>query len=400
MTPRVQLSPNGPSFSQLVYGTWRILDDKATATPEHLMQRFQKCLDLGITTLDTAEIYGVYRVEEFIGQTLQLDPSIRSKLEIVTKSGIYIPCEFHPDRKTAFYNATAERIVKSAEKSLRFLGTDYIDLLLVHRPDWLTSIDETAAGLNKLLKDFACRSRFALGYDVDFIPGWDCHGLPIENAIEKLHGRSLPRDVVQAKSRAFATEQIAQQMLDFQRLGVLGDWAHPYRTMDPGNEAGEMRVLKRLMERGFVYRGSKPVYWCFDCGSSLAEFEIEYADKTSQSLDVAFLCAEPDRLAAAFGLPSLSKDAFAVIWTTTAWTIPANQALNLNPALDYSLVDTERGLLLLASARVEDSLKRYGLEGQVVATTLGEKLDGTSMQPKGGNNQKPKQGGLAQAKKK
>ena len=111
-----------------------------------------------------------------------------------------------------------------------------------------------------------------------------------------------------------------------------------YRTMDPANEAGEIRAFKRVIERGFVYRGLKPVYWCFDCGSSLAEFEIEYADKKSQTLDVAFLCAEPDKLAAAFGLATLAKDAFAVIWTTTAWTIPANQALNLNPALDYALV--------------------------------------------------------------
>ncbi len=230
--------------------------------------------------------------------------------------------------------------------------------------------------VNKVLKDMIVKARQLKGMDATYIPGWDCHGLPIENQIEKTYGRKLPRAEVQAKSRAFAAEQIAQQMADFKRLGVLADWAHPYRTMDFGNEAGEIRTLKRVMERGYVYRGLKPVYWCFDCGSSLAEFEIEYADKTSQSLDVAFLCAEPDRLASAFRLPSLVKEAYAVIWTTTAWTIPANQALNLNPALDYSLVDTERGLLLLASARVEDSLKRYGLQGTVVATALGEKLDG------------------------
>jgi isoleucyl-tRNA synthetase len=135
-------------------------------------------------------------------------------------------------------------------------------------------------------------------------------------------------------------------------------------------------VLKRVIERGFVYRGLKPVYWCFDCHSSLAEFEIEYADKKSQTIDVAFLAAEPSKLATAFGLPSLSKDAFAVIWTTTAWTIPANQALNLNPELEYSLVDTERGLLILASALVEKCLGRYQLTGTVVATTLGKNLDG------------------------
>ena len=146
--------------------------------------------------------------------------------------------------------------------------------------------------------------------------------------------------------------------------------------MDFANEAGELRALKRVIERGFVYRGLKPVYWCFDCASSLAELEIEYADKKSQTLDVGFLCAEPDKLAAAFGLPEIVGEAFAVIWTTTAWTIPANQALNLNPALDYALVHTERGQLLLAASLVETCLQRYGLQGQVVATTKGEELAG------------------------
>jgi len=230
--------------------------------------------------------------------------------------------------------------------------------------------------LNKVLKDMIVKARQLAGYDALYVPGWDCHGLPIENQIEKLHGRKLGRDEVQAKSRAYATEQIAQQMADFKRLGVLGDWDRPYRTMDFGNEAGEICALKRVMERGFVYRGLKPVYWCFDCGSSLAEFEIEYADKSSPTVDVAFLAAEPAKLAAAFGLPSLAKDAYAVIWTTTPWTIPANQALNLNPELEYALVDTERGLLLLASALVEKCLARYGLAGQVIATTLGKKLEG------------------------
>ncbi|MEQ6306207.1 isoleucine--tRNA ligase [Delftia acidovorans] len=229
--------------------------------------------------------------------------------------------------------------------------------------------------VNKALKDMIVKSRQLEGFDALYVPGWDCHGLPIENAIEKLHGRNLPRDEMQAKSRAFATEQIAQQMVDFKRLGVLGDWDHPYKTMNYANEAAELRALKRVMERGFVYRGLKPVYWCFDCGSSLAEFEIEYADKQSQTLDVMFPTAEPDRLAAAFCLPSLAKPAFIVIWTTTAWTIPANQALNVNPELEYSLVDTERGLLIVASALVEKCLARWKLEGQVVATAVGRKLD-------------------------
>ncbi|MES2509454.1 MAG: isoleucine--tRNA ligase [Pseudomonadota bacterium] len=228
--------------------------------------------------------------------------------------------------------------------------------------------------VNKILKDMIVKARQLKGMDAIYVPGWDCHGLPIENAIEKLHGRNLPRDEVQAKSRAFATEQIAGQMADFKRLGVLGEWDNPYRTMDFGNEAQEIRALKRIMERGFVYRGLKPVYWCFDCGSSLAEFEIEYADKKSQTLDVGFKAADPAKLAAAFGLNKLDKDAFVVIWTTTAWTIPANQALNLNPELEYALVDTPRGLLLLAAVLVDKCLERYELEGKVIATTLGKSL--------------------------
>ncbi len=230
--------------------------------------------------------------------------------------------------------------------------------------------------VNKVLKDMIVKARQLAGFDAQYIPGWDCHGLPIENAIEKKHGRKLSRDDMQAKSRAYATEQIALQMSGFERLGVLGDWQHRYATMDKANEAGEIRAFKRVIERGFVYRGLKPVYWCFDCGSSLAEFEIEYADKQSQTVDVAFKCAEPDKLAAAFGLGALQQDAFAVVWTTTAWTIPANQALNLNPALDYALVDTPRGLLVLAASLVEACLLRYGLSGRVLATVPGEKLGG------------------------
>lgn len=245
--------------------------------------------------------------------------------------------------------------------------------------------------LNKVLKDMIVKSRQLAGFDAQYIPGWDCHGLPIENAIEKLHGKKLGaptaakeggtataglgRADVQAECRAYASEQIEQQRDDFKRLGVLGDWERPYRTMDPANEAGEIRAFKRVIERGFVYRGLKPVYWCFDCGSSLAEFEIEYADKKSDTLDVAFLCAQPDKLAKAFGLNTLHKQAFAVIWTTTAWTIPANQALNLNPELNYALVDTERGYFVCAESLVEKCLERWQLSGQAVATCKGQSLD-------------------------
>ncbi|MDO5653466.1 MAG: isoleucine--tRNA ligase [Brachymonas sp.] len=233
--------------------------------------------------------------------------------------------------------------------------------------------------VNKILKDMIVKTRQLKGLDAMYVPGWDCHGLPIENQIEKLHGRKLSRDDMQAKSRAFATEQIAQQMVDFQRLGVLGQWDNPYKTMNPRNEAGEIRAFKRVIERGFVYRGLKPVYWCFDCGSSLAEFEIEYADKKSDTLDVAFEADEPARLAAAFGLaalPEQTKPAFAVIWTTTAWTLPANQALNAHPELTYALVDTPRGYLILAESLVEKCLERYQLQGTTIATAPGKALGG------------------------
>ncbi|RMX08611.1 isoleucine--tRNA ligase [Corticibacter populi] len=237
--------------------------------------------------------------------------------------------------------------------------------------------------VNKILKDMIVKSRQLEGFDAAYVPGWDCHGLPIENAIEKKYGRNLGRDDMQAKARAFAQEQIDQQMADFKRLGVLGDWDHPYKTMNHANEAGELRVLKKVMERGFLYRGLKPVYWCFDCQSSLAEFEIEYADKKSDTLDVAFKADDAQALAAAFGLsglPDAGKNAFAVIWTTTAWTIPANQALNLNPEIDYALVDTPKGYLVLAEVLVEPCLERFGLPGQVVATAKGLALAGLQFQ--------------------
>ncbi len=265
---------------------------------------------------------------------------------------------------------------KGIYKKLRDARCGAPKFILHDGPPYANGQIHIGHAVNKILKDMITKARQLEGFDALYVPGWDCHGLPIENAIEKLHGRNLPRDEMQAKGRAFATEQIAQQMEDFKRLGVLGEWDNPYKTMNYASEAGELRALKRVMERGYVYRGLKPVYWCFDCGSSLAEFEIEYQDKKSQTLDVAFKAHDPAKLAAAFGLAALEKDAFAVIWTTTAWTIPANQALNLNPELPYALVDTERGLFVLAATLVDDCMARWGLSGQVLAVAQGEKLAG------------------------
>ena len=263
---------------------------------------------------------------------------------------------------------------KGIYKKLRDARCGAPKFILHDGPPYANGQIHMGHAVNKILKDMIVKARQLKGMDAMYVPGWDCHGLPIENAIEKKFGRNLSRDDMQAKSRAFANEQIGIQMAGFKRLGVLGEWDNPYKTMNYANEAGELRVLKRVMERGFVYRGLKPVYWCFDCGSSLAEFEIEYADKKSTTLDVAFECAEPAKLAAAFGLPTLDQPAFAVIWTTTAWTIPANQALNLNPEIEYALVKTERGLLVLAASLVEKCMERYALSGEVLATTLGKNL--------------------------
>jgi isoleucyl-tRNA synthetase len=281
-----------------------------------------------------------------------------------------------PKREPAWAKAWSDQ---GLYKKLR-LARQGAPLFVLHDgPPYANGNLHIGHALNKVLKDMIVKSKQLAGFDAQYIPGWDCHGLPIENAIEKLHGRKLTRDDMQSKSRAFATEQIDQQREDFKRLGVLGDWERPYRTMDFANEAGEIRAFKRVIERGFVYRGLKPVYWCFDCGSSLAEFEIEYADKKSDTLDVAFEAADQAALAKAFDLkelPGQTQSAFAVIWTTTAWTLPANQALNVHPELVYALVNTDKGLLVLAESLVEKCLERYKLKGQVVATTTGNKLGG------------------------
>ncbi|CAM2149038.1 isoleucine--tRNA ligase [Pararobbsia alpina] len=231
--------------------------------------------------------------------------------------------------------------------------------------------------VNKILKDIVVKSRNMAGFDAPYVPGWDCHGMPIEIQIEKQFGKSLPVAEVQQKARAYATEQIERQKVGFRRLGVIGDWDNPYKTMAFGNEAGEIRALAKIMEKGYVFRGLKPVNWCFDCGSALAEAEVEYADKVDPTIDVVFGYAEPERVAAAFGLPSLpTTEGGIVIWTTTPWTIPSNQALNVHPEFSYSLVNTPRGLLLLATERVEACLKTYDTTGHIIASTIGANLAG------------------------
>jgi len=205
--------------------------------------------------------------------------------------------------------------------------------------------------VNKILKDVVVKSKGMAGFDAPYVPGWDCHGMPIEVQIEKKHGKNLPAGETQRLCRAYATEQIEKQKQDFQRLGVLGDWDNPYLTMAYRNEADEIRGLGLLLKKGYIFRGLKPVNWCFDCGSALAEAEVEYEDRKDPAVDVGFAFAEPEKIAKAFGLRSLpEKPGYIVIWTTTPWTLPGNQALNVHPEFDYALVDTDRGLLIVADA--------------------------------------------------
>jgi isoleucyl-tRNA synthetase len=232
---------------------------------------------------------------------------------------------------------------------------------------------------NKILKDMVVKSRTLAGFDAPYVPGWDCHGMPIEVQIEKTHGKNLPVARTLELCRAYATEQIERQKAQFRRLGVLGDWDRPYTTMARRTEADEVRTLGKLLGKGYLYRGLKPVNWCFDCGSALAEAEVEYEDRVDIAIDVGFPlvdAGERAKLAHAFGLTALPEGpTYAVIWTTTPWTIPANQALNVHPELVYALVETSRGHLVIAADLVERSLARFGLEGRVVATTVGASLE-------------------------
>jgi isoleucyl-tRNA synthetase len=260
-------------------------------------------------------------------------------------------------------------------QKLREIGKDRPKFVLHDGPPYANGKIHIGHALNKILKDMTVRSKTLSGFDAPYVPGWDCHGLPIEHKVEVTHGKHLTADRTRELCREYAAEQIEGQKTEFIRLGVLGDWDNPYKTMNFANEAGEIRALAEMVKQGFVFKGLKPVNWCFDCGSALAEAEVEYADKKSQTIDVAFPVADADKLAAAFGLPALAKPAAIVIWTTTPWTIPANQALNIHPEFKYALVDTGERLLVLAEELVESCLKRYNLEGSVIATAQGSALE-------------------------
>ena len=224
--------------------------------------------------------------------------------------------------------------------------------------------------VNKILKDIVVKSKLLSGFDAPYVPGWDCHGLPIELAVEKKFGKvgtKLNTAEFRAKCREYANEQIDGQRRDFKRLGVLGAWEQPYTTMDFRYEADTLRSLAKIVANGHLARGVKPVHWCFDCGSALAEAEIEYADKQSQAVDVAYDAIDPAILAHKFGVDAGDAIVSVPIWTTTPWTLPASLAVTLGAELEYSLVEGpsrhgRRSLLVLASALVERALHRYRVD--------------------------------------
>jgi len=229
--------------------------------------------------------------------------------------------------------------------------------------------------VNKILKDIIVKSKYLAGFDAPYIPGWDCHGLPIEIAIEKKYGKvGVKLDAVEfrQKCREYANGQIDIQRKDFKRLGVIGDWDNPYKTLDFRFEANEIRALAKVVANGHLTRGVKPVHWCFDCGSALAEAEIEYQDKVSPAVDVAYTARDSQALARIFGveLPA-GVDIALPIWTTTPWTLPASLAVSLGGDLEYALVegpphDGHRRWLILADALAARALQRYGVQEAVV----------------------------------
>jgi len=234
--------------------------------------------------------------------------------------------------------------------------------------------------VNKVIKDMIVKSRQLDGYDSPYVPGWDCHGLPIENKVEGLIGK--PGDKVtesefRAKCREYATEQIANQSTEFQRLGILGDWQSPYLTMNFANEANIVRALGRILKAGHVYKGTKPVFWSWGAHSAMAEAEIEYEDKTSTAIDVRFAPRDKSAMLTAFKACDDGSDVNVVIWTTTPWTIPGNLAVTLHPELQYALVAVNGERMIMAQDMVDSVMARYGFEGhEVVASTSGQSLSG------------------------
>ena len=218
--------------------------------------------------------------------------------------------------------------------------------------------------VNKILKDMIVKSRTLAGFDAPYVPGWDCHGLPIELNVEKKVGKAgvkVTAAQFRDHCRDYARRQIDTQREDFVRMGVFGDWDNPYLTMDARFEADIIRTLGRLIDNGHLHKGFKPVHWCTDCGSALAEAEVEYENKDSTAIDVAYPARDSAAIADACGAPGAANIGVA-IWTTTPWTIPASMAVSLHPELEYALLDAGDRQILVAAELAETCAARFGLE--------------------------------------
>jgi len=253
-------------------------------------------------------------------------------------------------------------------QALRQQGKKRKKFVLHDGPPYANGEIHLGHAVNKILKDIVTKSRTLSGWDAPFVPGWDCHGLPIEVKVEKEVGKpgeKISRAEFRAACRQYAASQIDLQRDAFRRLGVLGDWEKPYISMDFHYEASVIRALARIMSQGHLYQGYKPVYWCLECSSALAEAEAEYADKKSPAIDVAYRVLDEKEFHAR--LPSLGEkltDISIPIWTTTPWTLPASQAVALHPDIQYALVATESaGHLVIAEALLDAILKRYDIAG-------------------------------------
>ena len=289
-------------------------------------------------------------------------------------------------REPAWLKSWQERKVYERVRKARAGAKKFI---LHDGPPYANGDIHIGHAVNKILKDIIIKSKTLSGFDAPYVPGWDCHGLPIELVVEKNHGKNIDPAKFRELCRAYAAEQVEKQKKDFIRLGVLGDWDHPYLTMDFKTEADIMRALGQIQQNGYLYQGSKPVHWCVDCGSALAEAEVEYEDVNSPAIDVGFKVLDNTALSKAFGV-DVKGDAFAVIWTTTPWTLPANQAVSVNAELQYDLIQTSRGLLILVQDLAEKTLARYEeTDTKVVATCKGEALKGLSLQHPFDNRQVP-----------
>jgi isoleucyl-tRNA synthetase len=252
----------------------------------------------------------------------------------------------------------------------------------VDGPPYANGTIHLGHSVNKTLKDVVVKAARLDGHHAPFTPGWDCHGLPIELQVEKKHGKvgdKLDAKAFRQKCREYASEQIDKQRVDFKRLGVLADWDHPYQTMSPAFEAEQLRCLAQIVDKGHVVRGFKPVHWCLDCGSSLAEAEVEYEDKTSAAIDVKFVAADATDLAHRFNTKDASGAAF-VIWTTTPWTLPANQAISAHPEFDYVLADLGEHRIIVAEGLLEAVAARVKATPNVLARTKGTMLEGAKAQ--------------------